>query len=85
MMSTSEFRTSLPAASTTTADPQEGGGPMTALDRSIVLDAIRQAHGDDRAQLAQSELPMSIDPVGDADLLRKHGVDPDALPTDDAR
>jgi len=52
---------------------------MSELDRSVVLDAIRVQHGDDRAQLAQSELPMTIDLVEHADLLTKHGIDPASL------
>jgi len=45
----------------------------------MVVERIRSENGADAAERADSELPEKVDPVGDAELLRRLGVDPEDL------
>lgn len=49
------------------------------IDKSQILDLLRQQGDDDKAQQADRELPQQVDTDQHADLLQKLGLDPQDL------
>jgi hypothetical protein len=49
------------------------------VDKSQVLDLLRQRGDDEKAREAESRLPDPVDPDADAGLLAELGVDPQDL------
>jgi hypothetical protein len=49
------------------------------IDKSQILDLLRQQGDDDKAQQADRELPQQVDTDQHADLLQKLGIDPQDL------
>lgn len=49
------------------------------IPKTMVVERVRSISGTDAAERADAELPEKVDPVGDADLLRRLGIDPGEL------
>lgn len=49
------------------------------IDKQQILDLLRSKGDNQKADQAQQELPDKVDPDQHADLLAKHGVDPQEL------
>ena len=48
------------------------------IDRSHVVQTLRQSSREEQARRAEAELDVQVDTVRDADLLRELGLDPDS-------
>ena len=48
------------------------------IDRSHVVQTLRQSGREEQARRAEAELDVQVDTARDADLLRELGLDPDS-------
>jgi hypothetical protein len=46
------------------------------IDKSTILDLLRQQGDDHRAEQAERELPDQVDPQADSSLLERFGINP---------
>jgi hypothetical protein len=49
------------------------------IPKDKILELLRERGDNDKAAQAEQELPDAVDPDQHADLLQKHGIDPQEL------